>query len=111
MIQMTDEERTRTYQALSDKRIVLSTFIRTPLTDENRDELGPAMSDAEIELLLLDAMISDLLNDAPMAYPGDVTINDLRRLTAAAAVAIQNSANVAALAAAAHALIDAWPAV
>jgi hypothetical protein len=106
---MTDQEKNELYLALHIKRSQLYNLIMTPLTVENSNVLGPVIQAGQIEFHLCNAIISELLNKAPMAYPGPEVVALLQQRTAAVSEALADSANLAGLAAAFHGLIAAWP--
>ncbi len=106
---MDEQDKITLYQALSDKRMVLYSILQLSLTDENADTFGPAIQIANLEFQLCNAAISELLNDAPMAYPSPEQVQELIDWTAATERALQNSHDVEALLLALDNLIKTWP--
>lgn len=104
-----NQELAEAIQTLSAKQIALSTFLRTPLTDENADVLGPAMEAAQIELDLVEAIISQLLNGAPLNFPSAAELQRIRQLSAVVAAGVQAVGTFVALVGAVDQLIQAWP--
>ncbi len=105
-------QQTDAWSALNAKNLALFAYAQSltaQKTAANEDTLQPCIDIAKLEMALVDSMMSQILNNAPIAFPDHDTLETIRNLAAALQLGVDQSADLNDLVAAGDALVKAWP--
>ncbi len=100
------------YNALSLKRAALyvtAQKLAGKITPTNQDELSPTIKRLDLELQLVNAILSEIVADAPVSFPSHETLVELAQLAAQVHAMVVASEAAEELVAAADAVIETWP--
>lgn len=102
------------FVALSEKRMALFAYAQKLLkakTPANAMEIDIELGRVDLEVQLINATLSDLAHNIPMAFPSEDQVRRLRELVAELQRRINASAAVGQLIAAGDAVIQAFPGI